>query len=184
MTIIFRTNGAWGTGKGSPLSKEEIDNNFWDHEGRIDEIETNPVQPTSIANITVSGSQMSVVLTDATVLGPYTIPRAPFQPSRVETLSATDYTLVITDENAYKRCTSNTAVTITIPPHSTVGFLVDAEITFRQCGAGPVTIVAGSGVTINGVFGFQNATLVPGAVITIKNVAANEWDILGLLLPS
>jgi len=183
VTIVYKNNGAWGTGKGSPLTSLEADGNTWDHEERIEELETNPTLPTSIANITVVGSQMSVVLTDATVLGPYTIPRVPFQPSRVESLTGTSYDLVIGDVNTYKRCTNNSDVTVTVPAHADVAFDVDTEITFRQCGSGTVTIMAGETfILINGVDGFENSTAAQGAVMTLKNVDEDVWDLFGLLM--
>jgi len=176
MAIVLRSV------KGSPLTSDEADGNITDLDGRVTFVEDNPVQPTSIANITVSGSQMTVILTDATELGPYTIPRVPFQPSRVETLSGTSYTLVLDDDNAYKRCTNNSAVTVYIPSYADEAFPVDAEVTFRQCGSGKVTVMSGgTSVVINGVTGFDNSTAVQGAVMTIKNVAEDVWDLFGLL---
>lgn len=181
MTVIYRTTGAWGAGKGSPLEKEEVDENFWDHDGRLTELENYPVQPTSIANITVSGSQMSVVLTDATVLGPYTIPRVPFQPSRVETISTATYTLILDDDNAYKRCTNVAGCVVTIPANADVAFAVDTEITFRQCDDVAVSFDTPTDVTLTPLDGFGNLTAGRGAVVTIKKIATNEWDIFGFL---
>ena len=79
MTIIYRTAGAWGAGKGADLTAAEVDGNFYDHEGRIAELEENPPQAVSIVSIDVTGNQMTVQLSDSTELGPFTIPTSQWQ---------------------------------------------------------------------------------------------------------
>lgn len=74
MTIIFRTAGAWGAGKGSNLTPAEVDGNFWDHEQRLDSIETNPPAAVNIDYFTTSGNQMFAHMTDHSVIGPIEIP--------------------------------------------------------------------------------------------------------------
>lgn len=76
MTVIYRTAGAWGAGKGANLTPAEVDGNFYDHEGRIATLEGTPPTPNNIANITVSGSQFTVIMDDASTFGPFTIPTA------------------------------------------------------------------------------------------------------------
>lgn len=68
MTVTFRDT------KGANLTPAEVDENFRDLIGQIEDLAENPAQPVSIGNITVNGAQMSVILTDATVLGPFQIP--------------------------------------------------------------------------------------------------------------
>lgn len=75
---IYRTTGVWGVGKGSNLTREEVDGNFWALVERIVALETGGEAPVGIANITVVGTQMTIILTDATELGPYTLPTAHF----------------------------------------------------------------------------------------------------------
>jgi len=74
MTIIYRTAGAWGAGKGANLTPAEVDGNFYDHEQRIETIEANPAQAVNIDYFTVSGNQMFAHMTDHSVIGPITIP--------------------------------------------------------------------------------------------------------------
>lgn len=78
--VLFRTtDGAkWGAGKGTPLTKVEVDTNFWALLERIVALETAPSSAVGIANILVVGSQFKVVLTNAVELGPYTLPIATF----------------------------------------------------------------------------------------------------------
>jgi hypothetical protein len=78
MTTIFRTAGAWGAGKGSDLTPAEVDGNFWDHLQRIVALETAGVPINEVDNITVTGGQFSVFLTDGTEFGPFALPVAVF----------------------------------------------------------------------------------------------------------
>jgi hypothetical protein len=75
MAIIKRTAGPWGSGKGSNLTPAEVDGNFWDLEERVIELETNPPAANSIANISATGSQVTVTLDDATTFT-FTMPTA------------------------------------------------------------------------------------------------------------
>jgi len=78
--LIFRGTNLlkWGVGKGVNLIAEEIDENFWQVIQRILSLENNPPVPVSIDFITVVGTSMTVTLTDATVLGPFTLPTNAF----------------------------------------------------------------------------------------------------------
>jgi hypothetical protein len=76
MAIIYRTAGGWGAGKGSNLTAAEVDGNFWDLHGRVDTLETTPPAPNNIDDITVSGSQMTITMEDASTFGPFTLPTA------------------------------------------------------------------------------------------------------------
>ena len=58
------------------------------------------------------------------------------------------YTLVIGDSHGMVRVNSASARTVTIPPDSSVDFPVGTEILIYRNGAGSVTLVAGSGVSI------------------------------------
>ena len=62
--------------------------------------------------------------------------------------TGTAYTLVLSD--AFKLvCMNNAAAsTLTVPPNSSVAFPVGTRIDIGQDGAGQVTVVAGSGVTV------------------------------------
>lgn len=72
----FRTtdNTKWGAGKGSNLTPTEVDLSFWALLERVVDLETNPPSAVSIDYFSIAGDQLSVHMTDHTVLGPYTIP--------------------------------------------------------------------------------------------------------------
>lgn len=74
MTVTYRNAGPWGSGKGSNLTPAEVDGNFWDVVQAIANF-TAP-DAVSIADIVVTGNAFTVVLTDDTELGPFTLPIA------------------------------------------------------------------------------------------------------------
>lgn len=79
MAIIYRTDGPWGTGKGSALTAAEIDNNFFEMLERAADLEANPAQPVNIESIELNGVTFLVTMTDATTRGPFTLPVAYFK---------------------------------------------------------------------------------------------------------
>jgi hypothetical protein len=73
---IYRTDdpARWGNGIGRDLTAAEIDLNFYGHELRLTNLENNPPLPDSIANIGVSGTQLSITLQSGTIFGPFPLP--------------------------------------------------------------------------------------------------------------
>jgi hypothetical protein len=78
MSLIYRTDGPWGTGKGSNLTAPEIDENFYTLLLRIIDIEENPIDPVSIADITMAGNQITIHMTNGGTYGPFNVPVATF----------------------------------------------------------------------------------------------------------
>lgn len=64
------------------------------------------------------------------------------------TVAGTSYTLSEVDTGQALATTNGSAVTITVPPASSVPFPIGTQIGIAQMGAGQVTIAAGAGVTI------------------------------------
>lgn len=60
--------------KGAPINAAEHDANIHNLDDRVTVIENDPPAAVSIASISVSGGTMTITLTDATVLGPFTLP--------------------------------------------------------------------------------------------------------------
>jgi hypothetical protein len=79
MDLTFRLPGPWGPGKGSNLQPTEVDQNFWALAEAIVDLQSNPAQPVGITSISVSGTQMTITLTDGTVMGPFTLPVLTFR---------------------------------------------------------------------------------------------------------
>ena len=71
MSIVYRNAGAWGAGKGARLTSMEVDGNFHGHELRITELEENPPSAVSISAISVSGNQITILLTDFDRVRPF-----------------------------------------------------------------------------------------------------------------
>jgi hypothetical protein len=64
MTIIYRTDGDWGSGKGSNLTAAEVDENVYDLDARVTSLENDPPAAVDISNITQAGGVMTVHLND------------------------------------------------------------------------------------------------------------------------
>src|SRR5215471_9500372 len=75
MAIVYRTDGAWGTGKGANLVAGEVDSNFYDLAQRMLTVETDmPAAAVSIAYFSISGSSFTVHMTDGSQQGPFELP--------------------------------------------------------------------------------------------------------------
>jgi len=70
MAMIYRTDGAWGSGKGTNLAPAEVDGNFFELDGRVTEIEDNPIPAVTPISITISGGLFYMDLSDGTTIGP------------------------------------------------------------------------------------------------------------------
>jgi hypothetical protein len=180
MTIRYRTAGAWGPGEGTNLTAAQVDENFYTVDQKIDsEIAALP-EPNCIANIVQDGTQITIILDDATEEGPFTLPQANFRPAITDDEDVpTDgtYELVSGDANHYKRF----AAGVTVVVASGIGMAVDSEIYFRQAGADPIEFDAGTGVTINVPDGFLAQTAVRHGTVVLKCVAEDEYDLEGRL---
>jgi hypothetical protein len=75
MGYTFRTSGPWGVGTGEDLTPDQIDHNFWQ---AIQDISAKAARGNSITNFVVDGTQVTVVWSDHTLLGPYQLPFVPF----------------------------------------------------------------------------------------------------------
>jgi hypothetical protein len=95
-----------------------------------------------------------------------------------------DYTLVLADGNhKWKTITSATPADLLIPAQASVAWPANTYIELHQGGAGAITIVPDTGVT---VLCNENLTLVLNgldAVAAIKRLEANVWIAFGNLVP-
>jgi hypothetical protein len=87
MTIPYVTDGPWGTGTGVPHTAAEADALIYELATRVNDLETSPPTAISIDHFNVDGSQLTIVMTDASEQGPFTLPSAtwrstgPWQPA-------------------------------------------------------------------------------------------------------
>ena len=96
--------------------------------------------------------------------------------------TGTTYTFVIGDANNTLVTASNaSAITVTVPPNSSVAYPVGAILQLAQSGAGQVTIAAGSGVTINYTPGLKLRAQY--SVASLVQTATNTWLLSGDVTP-
>lgn len=88
-----------------------------------------------------------------------------------------NYTLVATDVNKAVEMNKATAVNVTVPPNSSVGFTVGTVIEVVQVGAGQVTVVQGAGVTINRASSLT--TRAQWSSLTLRKRATDTWLLTG-----
>lgn len=73
--MLYRTTGAWGTGKGSRLTKVEIDQNFYDLDQRLVAVEASVAAGVNpISYITSNGAALYIHMTSGEVYGPILLP--------------------------------------------------------------------------------------------------------------
>lgn len=92
------------------------------------------------------------------------------------------YTLALSDVGKIIEINNASAVTVTIPPNSSVAFPIGTIITVVQRGDGIITATPGSGVTVNS----WNGWLRSGgktAYIFFRKISTNTWDFSGQTMP-
>lgn len=95
----------------------------------------------------------------------------------VSGFTGTALTLALGHAGDYIRTTAATAVTITVPPTSSVNWVTDTEIMLEQAGAGQVTFATGTGVVINTSETLK--TQKQYSVVALKNVSGDVWTLFG-----
>lgn len=91
--------------------------------------------------------------------------------------TGTTYTLVLADEGKLVTLSNASAITLTVPPNSSVAFDVGTYIDLAQIGAGQVTVAQGSGVTVNATPGLKFRAQYAGA--TLRKTATDTWLLFG-----
>lgn len=102
----------------------------------------------------------------------------PYNRLEVNEQTGTSYTLKLSDMGKMVECTNASAITLTVPPNSSVAFSTGCVIGVHQGGAGAITITAGSGVTINSA-GSLVDTNGQYAEVFLRKVAINTWVLTG-----
>lgn len=91
--------------------------------------------------------------------------------------TGTSYTLALADAGKLVTLSNAGAITLTIPPNSSVAFAVGRAVDIAQMGAGGVTVAPGSGVTLRATPGLKCRAQYSGA--TAIKIATDEWLIVG-----
>jgi hypothetical protein len=87
------------------------------------------------------------------------------------------YTLVLSDKNVLVQMNVASANNLTVPPNSSVAFAIGTTLTVLQYGAGQTTIVAGSGVTVNGTPGLKLRA--QWSLVSLVKIATDTWVVSG-----
>lgn len=89
-----------------------------------------------------------------------------------------NYTLVLTDADKLIELNSASAISLTVPPNSSVAFPIGTVVLVTQYGAGTGSVVAGSGVTIRSAAGALSLSAQYSGASLLK-IAENEWYLFG-----
>ena len=95
-----------------------------------------------------------------------------------ETISGTATDLLASHAGKYLRFTAVTAKTLTVQDNATEALTADMEFHIRNVGAGDLTLVEDTAVTINPPNG-GTLDVPTGGTVTLKRVAVDEFDLLG-----
>lgn len=89
------------------------------------------------------------------------------------------YTLTLPDYGTLIEMNLTSAANLTVPANASVAYDIGTRIYVRQAGAGRVTMVGASGVTITPKTGCVAATLTTGSVALLRKVNTNTWELDG-----
>jgi hypothetical protein len=94
--------------------------------------------------------------------------------------TGTTYTLALTDVAKVVTLSNASAITLTVPPESSVSWPAGTTIVLVALGAGTVTVTAGAGVTINSADSAVDIGAQYGAVTLVK-YGTDTWLLFGNL---
>lgn len=103
-------------------------------------------------------------------------------PQTANTQTGTTYTLVLTDAGKLVTCSNAAAITLTVPPASSVAFPAGTVIDLAQYGAGQLTIAQGAGVTVRTSSTLRLRTQWSAASLVLS-ATADQWFLVGDLEP-
>ena len=98
-------------------------------------------------------------------------------PVTLNAQTGTTYTLVLTDASKLLTLSNASAITMTVPPNSSVAFPIGTRIDLLQIGAGQVTVAQGAGVTVNATPGLKFRVQHAGG--TLLKIATDTWGLVG-----
>ena len=91
--------------------------------------------------------------------------------------TGTTYTLALADASKAVECNNASAITLTVPPNSSVAFPTGTVIEVLQVGAGTVTLAPGAGVTLNNANGLKTSK--QWSAVTLRKRATDTWLVAG-----
>ena len=128
--------------------------------------------------VTDPTSDNTITLPDAS--GTVALQEQAYQAINAQT--GTTYTTVLADGGKLVTLSNGSAITLTIPPNSSVAYPVGTKLDFIQIGAGQVTVAGGAGVTVNSTPTLKFRTQHSGA--SCIKIATDTWQLVGDLAES
>lgn len=125
---------------------------------------------TSVGTLTGLSVSGTTTLSGTTIVGP----------SSFNTQAGITYTLALADQGKIVESTSGSAVTVTVPPFSSIALPIGSQVTFSQMGAGQITFAAGVGVTVRSDGG-KLKTASQYSIATLIKRDTDEWVLAGNL---
>ena len=98
----------------------------------------------------------------------------------VNSQTGTSYTFVLSDAGKFVTFDNSGAITVTVPPDSSVSFEVGATIGVAQLGTGVVSVVGGSGVTVSSLDGKVDLAG-QYATASLVKTGTDSWLLVGAL---
>jgi hypothetical protein len=92
---------------------------------------------------------------------------------RTENLKTANHTLELADRDRAVTFDSASALTVTVPPNSSVAFPIGSVVYIARLGAGALTLAAGAGVTLT-----RSGTFAPTEEIYCRKRAENTWVVV------
>jgi hypothetical protein len=140
---------------------------------------TNTLTLPAVSNDTLVGKATTDTLTNKTLTSP-TINGATIGTSIINlTLNAqtgTTYTPVLADNGKLVTLSNASAITLTVPTNASVAYATGAQINIQAIGAGQVTVVGDTGVTVNGT---GTKLRLQWSAATLVKVATDSWTLIG-----
>lgn len=90
--------------------------------------------------------------------------------------TGTTYTPVLADNGKLVTLSNASAITLTVPTNASVAYATGAQINIQAIGAGQVTVVGDTGVTVNGT---GTALRTQWSAATLVKTATDTWTLIG-----
>jgi hypothetical protein len=100
----------------------------------------------------------------------------------INSQTGTTYTFVLSDSGKWFRFSNSSAVTVTVPPHSSVAFEAGTQFDGIAAGTGAVSFAAGSGVTINSFLSNKKLAGQYAGFTLVQSDTIDTWDLVGNLV--